>query len=86
MKWPRYQRVISLETQVGITSQRNKWANTGPRKYWRRDKVSMRSKQPLSTGRNRLENHLERNKSVLKISISKLGKQTPQSKSVGQIS
>jgi hypothetical protein len=30
MKWLRYQRVISLETQVGITSQRNKWANTDP--------------------------------------------------------
>jgi hypothetical protein len=27
-KWPRYQRVISLQTQVGITSQRSKWANT----------------------------------------------------------
>jgi hypothetical protein len=30
MKWLRYQRVISLEPQVGITSQRNKWANTDP--------------------------------------------------------
>jgi hypothetical protein len=30
MKWLRYQRVINLEKQVGITSQRNKWANTDP--------------------------------------------------------
>jgi hypothetical protein len=28
MKWLRYQRVISLKIQVGITNQRNKWANT----------------------------------------------------------
>jgi hypothetical protein len=26
LKWLRYQRVISLKTQVGITNQRNKWA------------------------------------------------------------
>jgi hypothetical protein len=30
MKCQRYQRVIDLDTQVGITSQRNKWANTDP--------------------------------------------------------
>jgi hypothetical protein len=30
MKWPRYRRVISLEIQVVITSQINKWANTDP--------------------------------------------------------
>jgi hypothetical protein len=35
LKWPRYRRVISLEIQVGITSQINKWANTDPQKYWR---------------------------------------------------
>jgi hypothetical protein len=33
MTWLRYQRVISLETQVGITSRRNKWVNTDPRIY-----------------------------------------------------
>jgi hypothetical protein len=27
----RYQRVISLKTQIGITNQRNKWANTDTR-------------------------------------------------------
>jgi hypothetical protein len=30
MKWPRYTRIISLEIQVGITSQINRWANTDP--------------------------------------------------------
>jgi hypothetical protein len=50
MKWSRYQRVISLETQVGITSQRNKWANTDPQTYKRRDQVPRRSKHPLLTG------------------------------------
>jgi hypothetical protein len=30
MKWLKYKRVISLETQVGITSLRNKWANREP--------------------------------------------------------
>jgi hypothetical protein len=30
MKWLRYLRLISLVTQVGITSQRNIWANTDP--------------------------------------------------------
>jgi hypothetical protein len=52
MKWPRYRRVISLEIQVGITSQINKWANTDPRKYWRWDKVPRRNKHPLPTGQN----------------------------------
>jgi hypothetical protein len=35
MKWLRYQRVIiiSLKTQVGITTQKNKWTNTDPRTY-----------------------------------------------------
>jgi hypothetical protein len=45
----RYQRVISLEKQVGITSQRNKWANTDPWTYWKWDQLPMRSKHPLST-------------------------------------
>jgi hypothetical protein len=29
-RWLRYQRVVSLETQVGVTSQINKRANTDP--------------------------------------------------------
>jgi hypothetical protein len=29
-KWLRYQRVTSLKTQLGVTSQINKWANTDP--------------------------------------------------------
>jgi hypothetical protein len=55
MKWLRYQRVISLETQVGITSQMNKWANTDPWTYRRWDQVPRRSKYPLSTGHIRCE-------------------------------
>jgi hypothetical protein len=55
MKWPRYRRVISLEIQVGITSQIKKLANTGPRKYRRRDQVPRRSKHLLPTGRTRRE-------------------------------
>jgi hypothetical protein len=57
MKWPRYRRVISLEIQVGITSQINKWAKTDPRKYRRWDQVPRRSKHPLSTGRTRRVAH-----------------------------
>jgi hypothetical protein len=30
MKWPRYRRVISIEIQVGISSQIDKWASTDP--------------------------------------------------------
>jgi hypothetical protein len=48
MEWLRYQRVISLETQVGVTSQINKWANTDPRTYQRWDHVPRRSEHPLS--------------------------------------
>jgi hypothetical protein len=55
MKWPRYRRVISLESQVGVTSQINKWANTDPRKYRRWDQVHRRSEHPLPTGRTRHE-------------------------------
>jgi hypothetical protein len=55
MKWPRYRGVISLEIQVGITSQINTWANTDPRKYRRWDQVPRRSKHPLPTGRTRRE-------------------------------
>jgi hypothetical protein len=46
----RYQRVISLKTQVQITSQRNKWANTDTLIYRRWDQVCRRSKHSLSTG------------------------------------
>jgi hypothetical protein len=53
-KWLRYQRVISLEKQVGITSQRNKWASKDPRIYRRWDQAPRRSKHPLSTSLNRL--------------------------------
>jgi hypothetical protein len=57
MKWLRYQRVpvISLETQVGVTSQINKWANMDPRTCWRWDQVPRRSKNPLKTGHTRRE-------------------------------
>jgi hypothetical protein len=55
MKWPRYRRVISLEIQVGIKSQINKWANTDPRKYRRWDQVPRGSKHHLLTGRTRRE-------------------------------
>jgi hypothetical protein len=52
MKRLRCQRVISLETQVGVTSQIhvNKWANTDPRTCRRWDQVHRRSKHPLLTG------------------------------------
>jgi hypothetical protein len=30
LKWTRCRRVICLEIQVGITNQRNKWADTDP--------------------------------------------------------
>jgi hypothetical protein len=50
MKWPRYRKGISLEIQVGITSQINKWTNMDPRKYRRWDQVPRRSKHPLPTG------------------------------------
>jgi hypothetical protein len=55
MKWLIYQRVISLESQVGVTSQINKWANTDPRTCQRWDQVPRSSKHSLLTGRTRLE-------------------------------
>jgi hypothetical protein len=55
MKWLRYQRVISLETQVGVTSQINKWANTDPQTGQRWDQVPRRSKHPLLTSHTRRE-------------------------------
>jgi hypothetical protein len=55
MKWLCYQRVISLQTQVGITSQRNKWAYMDTRVYQRWDQVPRRSKHPLPTGHTRPE-------------------------------
>jgi hypothetical protein len=54
-KMLRYRRVISLEKQVGITSQINKWANTYPRIYQRWDQVPRRSKHLLSTSHIRRE-------------------------------
>jgi hypothetical protein len=83
LRWLRYQRVISLEIQIGITSERNKWANTDPQIYRRWDQVRRGSKYPLSTGRTRRVPHFKRKKSVINISVSKLGKQNnPLSKSV----
>ena len=55
MKWLRYQRVISLETQVGVTSQINELVNTNPRTCQRWDQVPRRSKHPLLIGRTRRE-------------------------------
>ena len=55
MKWLRYQRVISLKIRVGITNQRNNWANTDPRIYQRWDQVSRRSKHPLLIDHTRRE-------------------------------
>jgi hypothetical protein len=55
MKWLRYQIVISLETQEGITSQRNKCSNTDPRIYRRWGQVPRRSKHPMSSGHTRRE-------------------------------
>jgi hypothetical protein len=63
MKWPRYRRVVSLEIQVGITSQINKWAKTDPRKYRRWDQVPRRSKHPMPTSHTRRESSSEINTS-----------------------
>jgi hypothetical protein len=60
MKLSRYRRVISLEIQVGITSQINKWAYTGPRKYRRWDQVPRRSKHTLLTGLTHCVAHFNR--------------------------
>ena len=55
MKWLKYQRVISLETHIEISSQRNQSANTDAQTYRRLDQVHRRSKHPLSTGQTRRE-------------------------------
>jgi hypothetical protein len=55
MEWVRYQRVISFEKQVGIASQKNKWANMEPRIYWRWDQVIRSSEHPLSTDHTRCD-------------------------------
>jgi hypothetical protein len=55
MKWRRYQRVVSIEIQVGIASQINKWASMDPQNYQRWDQVPKRSKHPLPTGRTRCD-------------------------------
>jgi hypothetical protein len=101
-KWLRYQRVISLETQVGITSQRIKWANTDPRIYWRWDQVPRKNKHLLLTGPTRRESHFKRKKENIsqisvkireteeptaKISVSnQVNGRNPQSKSVSRSS
>jgi hypothetical protein len=46
----RYQRVVSLEKQVGIISYKIKLANIDLRVYWRWNQVPRRSKHPLPTG------------------------------------
>ena len=55
MKWLRYQRVISLKIQVGITNQRNKWANMDPQIYRRWEQVPWRSNHPLLIDHTRRE-------------------------------
>jgi hypothetical protein len=68
-----YRRVISLEIQVGITSQINKWANTDSLKYRRWDQVPRRSKHPLPTGRTRREPSsiiVNAESSAVKVSVS----------------
>jgi hypothetical protein len=47
MKWLRYQRMISLKTQVRITRQRYKWVNTNPPDIPEWDQAPRRSKHPL---------------------------------------
>jgi hypothetical protein len=54
-KWLRYQRVIGLESQVEITSQRNKWGNTEPLIYQRWDQVPRKSKHHLLTSHTHSE-------------------------------
>jgi hypothetical protein len=73
MKWLRYQRVIGLKIQVGNTNQRNKWANTDPRTYRRRDQVPRRSKHPLLIDHTRLEPSsiiMNAELSTVKVSVS----------------
>jgi hypothetical protein len=55
MKWLWYPKIISIETQVGITSVQNKWANRDVLTYRRWDQVPRRSKHPLWTGCNHYE-------------------------------
>jgi hypothetical protein len=57
---------IPKSNQIGITSQRNKWANTDPPDIYRRwDHVPRRSKHPLLTGRPHRESHFKRKKKTL---------------------
>jgi hypothetical protein len=65
-------RVISFEIQIGITSQRSKWANTNPRTYRRCDQVPRRSKHPMSTGQTRCESSfmiMNADLSAVKVSV-----------------
>jgi hypothetical protein len=97
-KWLRYQRVISLEAQVGITSQRNTWTNTKSRIYRRWDQVPRRSKHPLLIGRTHSYFHFKRKKNISQISVkiretepavkisvsNQVNGRNPQSKSVSR--
>jgi hypothetical protein len=72
-KWLRYQRVISLKIQEGNTNQRNKWANTDPRIYRRKDQVPRRSKHLLLIDHTRREPSsmiMNAELSAVKVSVS----------------
>jgi hypothetical protein len=72
-KFAFYRKVISLEIQVGITSQINKWANMDPRNYRRWNQVPGRSKYPFPTGRTRCEPNsiiMNAELSTVKVSVS----------------
>jgi hypothetical protein len=59
LEWLRYQTVISLETEVGITSQRNKKQKWTPGHTEGRVRClgGVKMKQPLSTGHTCRETH-----------------------------
>jgi hypothetical protein len=63
----------SQKIQVGNTNQRNKWANTDPRMYWRWDQVPRRSKHPLLIDHTRCESSsmiMNAELSAVKVSVS----------------
>jgi hypothetical protein len=59
LSWGLYKRLISLETQVGITSQRNKWVNTDHRKSQRWDQVPWRSTHLLLASHTRRKSYFK---------------------------
>jgi hypothetical protein len=81
MQWRKYEMAKIPKSEqsrntrlVGITSQKNKWVNTDPRRYRSKDKVPRRSKHSRWT---------QFQMPVVKITVSKLGKRNnPLSKSV----